>query len=458
MNTKTLLALTAAFVASALACQAQTYTVLHAFKGGKDGASPLPGSGAGFVVDTAGNLYGATAGEGVSTDYGTIFELIPPASGSAWTETVLYRFKGGMDGDLPGSTLLPDGTGGFYSTTFEGGAGTCAPLGTAAGCGTAFHLTPPAAGKSAWKESVLYRFQGGADGASPTGGFVSDANGSLYSMTYAGGAGSCVGGYGCGTIYRLDPPAKGSKSWTETVLYAFTGGMDGGTPAAGLTIDAAGNLYGETGYGGNVNCAGGIGCGVIFELSPPASGQTAWTETVLYTFQGGSDGAFPQAPPIFGNKGVLLGTAANGGSTACNSGCGTVYQLTPPKKGQSAWGFTVLYSLQGPPDGAYLNSALVPDETGGFVTGTFYGGTGSCAFTDAPVGCGTVLRLTPPAKKGGSWAESVLYSLPAQADGALVGGQLLVDASGVIYGATFYGGDLKACNDAGCGVAFSLTP
>jgi uncharacterized protein YceK len=311
---------------------------------------------------------------------------------------------------------------------------------------------------SAWKESVLYRFSSGTDGASPTGGFVSDVHGSLYSMTYAGGAGTCVSGYGCGTVYRLDPPANGSKSWTETVLYAFSGGADGGTPEAGLTMDAAGNLYGATSYGGNLGCAGGIGCGVIFELSPPSSGQTAWTETVLYTFQGGTDGAFPQPPPVFGAKAVLLGTAESGGTTGCGFGCGTVFQLTPPKKGQTAWAFSVLYSLQGAPDGAYLNSGLVPDGSGSYVTGTFYGGTGSCAFSGAPAGCGAILKLVPPAKKGAPWTESVVYSLPSQANGAVLGAPVLVDAAGAIYGGTFTGGDPKYCSGNGCGVAFSLVP
>jgi uncharacterized repeat protein (TIGR03803 family) len=219
-------------------------------------------------------------------------------------------------------------------------------------------------------------------------------------------------------------------------------------------MDATGNLYGATGYGGNLNCFGGIGCGVVFELSPPGNGKTAWTETVLYTFTGGSDGASPQPPPIFDSAGNLLGTASSGGA----SGYGTVYQLTPPPKGQSAWTFTVLYALGGSPDGAYLNSPLVPDNSGNYVTGTFYGGTGSCAFSNAPVGCGTVLKLSPPAKNGGSWTESVLYSIPTQSKGALVGAPLLVDASGVIYGATFSGGNPKYCGGSGCGVSFSLKP
>ena len=181
-------------------------------------------------------------------------------------------------------------------------------------------------------------------------------------------------------------------------------------------------------------------------------------QTVLYTFPGQADGAFPQAPPIFDAAGALLGTAANGGNlTACNGGCGTVYRLLPPKAGQAAWTFKALYALAGPPDGAYLNANLVPDGSGGYVTGTFFGGTGACAFGSSPAGCGTVLKLSPPAAKGGAWTEAVLYSLPSLQDGAVVGAPLLVDTAGVIYGATFNGGPPKYCG-SGCGVSFSLKP
>jgi uncharacterized protein YceK len=449
------------FAAQTLVCQAQTYTVLHDFKGGKDGAGPLPGSGAAFVGDSNGNLYGATAGGDVQSDYGTVFELSPPVGNGSWTETVLYRFKGGADGDFPGAALLPDGAGGFYSATFEGGTGTCAPFGSPAGCGTVFHLTPPANGKKAWKNQVLYTFQGTTDGAAPTGPLISDANGSLYSMTLAGGNGTCYSGVpGCGVVYRLDPPAHGSKKWTESVLYAFTGAADGATPEAGLTFDAAGNLYGVTSYGGNLNCAGGIGCGVVFKLTPPQNGKT-WSETVLYTFQGGNDGAFPQPAPVFDSTGALLGTTSDGGgATACSGGCGTAYRLVPPKKGQTNWTETILHAFQGAPDGAEPNAGLTAAAGGGFVTTTFFGGTGACAFNGLPPGCGTVVELTPPAK-GKIWTESVVHSLNGTTDGAEAAGGLLVDQSGTIYGAAVGGGDPKTCTAGaapGCGTAFSITP
>ena len=128
----------------------------------------------------------------------------------------------------------------------------------------------------------------------------------------------------------------------ENVLYSFTGGTDGGNPFAGLIADKEGALYGATYYGGGGNCAelSFLGCGTVFKLTPPAKGQTAWTETVVYTFcwlSNCSDGAFPQADLIADKEGALYGTTQGGGTGCPNaaSGCGTVFKLTPPAKGQS---------------------------------------------------------------------------------------------------------------------------
>jgi len=442
-----------------LACQAQSLTVLHTFKGGKDGAYPLPGSAAAFVSDANGDLYGETAGTDVATDFGTIFELVPPQAGQTkWAELVLYRFKGGADGDYPGSALLEDGNGGFYGTTFEGGVGSCSPLGTAAGCGTVFDLSPPLAGKTAWREQVLYRFQAGADGGTPAGNVISNSNGALYGMTSAGGGGACdVIGPGCGTVFRLDLPAPGKRIWTETVLYAFQGGSDGDFPEAGLTLDASGDLYGTTSYGGTSGC-GGVGCGTVFQLSPPQAGQTAWTETVLYRFQGGADGGLPQPAPVFNSAGDLLGTTLIGGS-----GYGTVYKLVPPKLGHTKWAETVLYAFQGGTDGADPNAGLSADGGGSYVTTTYYGGTGSCAFANGPTGCGTVVKLTPPAKGSKVWTETVLHSLNGTNEGTIAGAGIFVGSGGVLYSASGVGGNPLYCTGTsavapGCGTAFSVSP
>ena len=175
------------------------------------------------------------------------------------------------------------------------------------GHGTAFRLAPSTGG--GWTESVLYSFAGGADGSEPFSGLVFDSLGNLYGTTAYGGPN------GSGTVFELSPISGGG--WQETVLYAFSGGSDGGYLPAGLTIDAAGNLYGLAGLGGS---AGG---GVAFELSP--SGGGVWTETILYNFAYANSGAFPVGNAIFDTRGNLYGTTYGSGT----GGLGLVFELSP---------------------------------------------------------------------------------------------------------------------------------
>jgi len=190
-------------------------------------------------------------------------------------------------------------------------------------------LTPPAKGQAPWEETVLHSFTGGSDGANPQANLIADNQGALYGTTVSGGMAS--GSLGnAGTVFKLTPPAKGQAAWKETVLYSFTGGSDGLNPYAGLIADNHGALYGTTGLGGNGNA------GTVFKLTPPAKGQAPWKETVLYLFcsQGGcSDGAEPIAGLIADNQSALYGTTLIGG----NGHAGTVFKLTPPAKGQAAW-------------------------------------------------------------------------------------------------------------------------
>ena len=289
---------------------------------GTDGARPQ----AGLIFDAAGNLYGTTFyGGSLSCDRpsacGTVFELSPPAAGrTAWTEMVLHSFINYTDGARPAAGLIFDAAGNLYGTTYEAGVSHY---------GTVFELSPPAAGRTAWTETVLHSFAG-AGGAVPAAGLIFDSGGHLYGTTYVGG----VSDYG--TVFELSPPTAGRTAWTETVLHRFAG-TDGTNPVAGLIFDAAGNLYGTT-LGGGVS-----DYGTVFELSPPAAGRTAWTETVLHSFAG-TDGANPAAGLIFDAAGNLYGTAAWGGNPACPlpppplasgglepfRGCGTMFELTPP--------------------------------------------------------------------------------------------------------------------------------
>ena len=159
---------------------------------------------------------------------------------------------------------------------------------------------------ASWKEKVLYSFQGGADGSFPGGGLIFDKAGNLYGVTVQGGATNCPPGW-CGTIYQLSPPKQKGGAWTEAVLYVFKGHdqNDGSSPTGTLIADSAGNLYGVTGYGGSGSCVlfgTPTGCGTVYELSPPKQRGGAWTETVLYNFQGGNDGDLPSGTLVFADN------------------------------------------------------------------------------------------------------------------------------------------------------------
>ena len=268
-----------------------TEKVLYNFGKGTDGAAPE----AGLIFDAAGNLYGTTT-FGVSHDrYGTVFELSPTAGGN-WTEKVLHSFGSGADGTYPMAGLVFDTSGNLYGTCSQGGA--------YGGWGIVFQLTPQAGG--GWGEQVLHNFSDYSDGSTPYAGLIIDVSGNLYGTTSSGGD------YYEGTVFELSHTAGGG--WTHQVLHSFNY-TDGGTPQAGLTFDAAGNLYGTAG-------GGYYGYGTVFELTPTAGG--GWTEQVLHSFNG-TDGAGPQAGLIFDADGNLYGTTAGGGTY----NDGTVFELTP---------------------------------------------------------------------------------------------------------------------------------
>jgi uncharacterized repeat protein (TIGR03803 family) len=209
--------------------------VIHAFTGGTDGGVGSLGL---LLRDTAGNLYGV-AEIGGAHDAGTVFKL-RATSRKRWKLTTLYAFKGQPDGGSPYGGLVADSAGDLYGTTYYGGA---------SGMGSVFELARGAHGR--YRERVLYSFQGGSDGSSPTATLVLES-GELYGTTSAGG-GSC----GCGTLFKVD-----TKSGGETVLHAFGNGTDGAYPYYGLTLDASGNFYGATVAGGS------FGQGAVYEFAP----------------------------------------------------------------------------------------------------------------------------------------------------------------------------------------------
>jgi len=232
-----------------------------------------------------------------------IFVTAQPAQ--AQTLTVLHDFTAGADGGNPMAGLTMDSAGNFYGTTCG------APCQSSPNnAGTVFRLSKKG---SAWFFTTLYEFRGGGDGAAPEARVVIGPDGALYGTTINGGAS------GCGTVFNLKPGPPVSPNvvgrWTETVLYSFTCGSDGANPEAEVVFDRAGNLYGTTLYGGQD--FGPHGFGVVFELIPSASG---WTQTVLHTFTGGSDGGWPFAGLVFDTAGNLYGTTSYGGAYGGLSG------------------------------------------------------------------------------------------------------------------------------------------
>jgi uncharacterized repeat protein (TIGR03803 family) len=260
----------------------------HPFRGlysfnksqGANGSSPVSP----LAIDSAGSIYGVTTFGG-SHGGGEIFEITRPGAA-----TILYSFAGGAaDGANPYSGLVLDPEGNLYGTTSHGGSGT----GCSGGCGVVYKFAPDGT------ETVLYNFTGGADGADPQASLVLDGAGNLYGTTYQGGGAGCSG-VGCGTVFKVTPGG------TETVLYSFAGGLDGAQPFPGVILDAAGNLYGTTYDGGGSGC-GGDGCGTVFKVTPSGS------ETILYSFTGGADGGLPMAGLVMDGQGNLFGTASTGG-------------------------------------------------------------------------------------------------------------------------------------------------
>jgi len=296
-----------------------TETLLHRFNV-NDGA--MPGSG-GVIADATGTLYGTTTGGGVYGQ-GTVFKLAPDG-----TETVVHSFHG-VDGSNPAQDLILDPAGNLYGVTNVGGAG---------GHGTVFKLT------SDGTLSVLHAFAGPpGDGSEPYGGVIADAAGNLYGTTPYGGADDS------GTVFRLAPDG------TETVLYSFSsliqGCLQGCHPVGGLTLDAAGNLYGTAERGGTGRY------GMVFKLAPDG------TLSVLHYFSANPDGAYPDAGLVFDRQGNLYGTTSYGGAY----GFGTIFKVKP-----NGHGYSILHSFDGS-DGNSPRARLIVDRSDLYGT-TLMGGS-----------------------------------------------------------------------------------
>jgi uncharacterized repeat protein (TIGR03803 family) len=396
------------------------------------------------------------------------FACAATLSAQAQTLTTLYSFSGPPDGFNPYAPLIRDTVGNLYGTTETGGDSTNCP----GGCGTVFELS------SNGVETILHSFRntarygGTSDGAALYAGLVRDAAGNFYGTTYGGGV------YNFGSVFKLNKEGK-----ERALLYSFTGGADGSRSQAGLILDSAGNVYGTTVYGGVGPCVdlyGQLGCGTVFMVTP------AGVETVLYSFMGGADGAYPIAGLARDGVGNFYGTTEDGGAANCTDyngqGCGTVFKLT------SAGVETVLHSFAGSPTDGERPSAVIMGAGGNLYGTTFIGGTSNdgTVFEMTPTGtekllhsfggyagdgsfpyaglvadggsfygttqlgggcCGTIFKMS----KAG--VESVVYSFAGATGGCLPSAALISDGAGNFYGTTSNCGNVD-----GAGTVFKFTP
>ncbi len=383
--------------------EAQTFTVLHDFTGGADGGQPV----AGVTLDQQGRIYG-TATEGGTNNKGVVYRVV--RGGEGWSLSPIYSF-GSQEHD--GSTPLgrvtfgPDGL--LYGTTDDGGA---------QGHGTVFSLRPPAtACKTAlcpWLETILYSFTGGDDGSGPGyGDLIFDQSGNIYGTTLGGGSSNH------GAVFKL---TRSGSDWTESVLWSFTLGSDGGGPFGGVIFDTAGNLYGATSYGGPFDV------GTLYELSPTQSG---WSETTLYSFTGDyGDGA---GGLIMDAQGTLFGLSGGIGSGTA----GAAYTLTQQN---GNWLFFVLGEFFGSGFPATLSSPTFDSQ------GNLYG-----PLPSGGNGQGEIFKLTP---SGNQWVYTPFYQFLScsNGEGCYPEGAVTFDASGNMYGTAYQGGT------GGPGTVWEITP
>jgi uncharacterized repeat protein (TIGR03803 family) len=265
-----------------------------------------------------------------------------------------------------------------------------------------------------WTESVIYSFTGGEDGSFAIGALIADKAGNLYGMTNAGGL------QGTGTVFEL---SNSGGSWQETVIHSFGEGFDGQYPQGPLVFNAAGDLFGTTVLGGGLNG------GTVFEMTPS---NGTWTETVLHNFGGTGDGYLPYGGLTLDAKGIVYGTSQAGGSNSClGLGCGIAFELVSVGGG---WTENILHQFAGGTDGFYPNPQLAIDKNGNLYGTTIYGGgQGTCTSGIDSVSCGTVYELS---YRNGGWHEAILHRFTGGNGGSQPSAPLTFDSSGNLYGET----------------------
>ena len=336
--------------------------------------------------------------------------LVGAIGAHAQTYTVLHSFGAAGDGSNPASPMVLDPRGNIYGTALTQGPG---------GFGMVFELSPN--GDSSWSESILHSFDTAGD--NPEASLALDAQGNLYGVTPGFGNG---GSYG--TIYELSP---NGDTWSLNTIHSFTNGTDGAEPGP-VVLGNDNQIYGACSNGETRHD------GFVFNFSRLS--VLDWSELFLHTFTGGNDGVDPATPLTLDSAGNLYGITDGGGAY----GDGAVYKLTP-NHGSFGWTKSVLYNF-----GALSGTAeahLILDASGNLYGATYEGGL---------YYYGTVYKLSR--NQGGNWSQTVLYNFQGinHGDGELVGGALVLDAAGNIYGTTVQGG--SGCEGYGCGIIFKLTP
>jgi uncharacterized repeat protein (TIGR03803 family) len=388
-----------------------TATDLHDFNPSQaDGVDPQVN----LIMDSAGNLYSAT-GLGGSGAEGIVYELSPAST--SWTENILFNFVANDSSSAawPTGPVVFDGHGNLYGVGQYGGSNNL---------GAVYELSP---GASGWTQTVLYSFAGGTgDGERPSGSLIFDANGNLYGTTYQGGSNDS------GTVFELSPSSGG---WTEKVLYSFTGESDGSAPGGNLLLDSAGRIYGAAALGGTITSECFEGCGTIFRLTPVSG---TWRFTRLFDFQGTTGGSAPGAL-VFDAAGDIYGAANTGGTVCKGIGCGVIFKLSPTASG-GPWKEKILHAFTGQQDGEEPSG--VAFDFNGNLFGTSFGGSKSNE--------GVVWELSPTTS--GPWTFTQVFSFGKGAVGYEPNAGVIVDSKGNLYG-TATGGGLYSH-----GTVFELSP
>jgi len=328
-------------------------TALYSFAGTNDGAGPISA----LTSDAGGKLYGTTgSGGSVGPVFGPrVFQLQPSAT-VPWGETVIASFSNeGGNNTVWGPVIFGKG-GALYGVTTGTTFGA-----TGTDNGSVFELAFDP-NMSQWKQTTIYTFTGGSDGFDPVYSLTADTSGALYGTTQ-------MGGTGAGTVFKLTPPGPNQTQWNKTTLYQFNSSY--GAPVGPLTLDGSGALYGMRALGVEPTM-GTPNVGVAFKLTPPGPGQTLWTETILHQFSGAGDGLAPDGALLLDKNGALYGTTWLGGTT----GNGIVFRLTPPATVQAPWTETVLHSFTGGLDGSNPLGSLIADPCGALYGTTNTGGLG----------------------------------------------------------------------------------